>query len=334
MFKRMISFVVMFGCGGMATDYLPDGGVDGTHSAGLAKENDEEPSEVGDKWCIGCLAGVSVPQSIPMGYGLRPINETIGGRSLQFPACQGTQSSMPHACRTPTGNKVFFGNPPGWSQWWVDRYWEAVYQVGEELNNSGWTYRIAKNGPDPWDNADYKYKHTEITLKDAVSASPHPLFKTNLLGVQSTPSGNIKTYLACEAEIDWSGTLGVQRNGGHCSGECFWDMSEYTRAKYMVNVFSRALMRCAGIGGDQLPIYYHPAFTPVENCWAYDDWSCAAGGGDGVSRKEWFPDGWWSQSFPKSCQGNTPSPSCTGVFSGAPGTQFNSGSVLLMGYRH
>jgi hypothetical protein len=323
------------GCGGMAVDELPDGGVDGTHSAYA----DDEPLEVTDKWCIGCLAGVSKPRNIEVGYGLRPINETIAGRSYQFPACQGTETSMPHACRFPTGNKVFFGAPPSsWSSGTKSRYWDAVARIGAELNAAGWSWNWGKNGnPDPWDGVDsqgvdQRYRHTEVLVKNNITNSPHPMFKLTLQGTQNTPSANYKTYLACEIEFDY-GPLGITNNGGHCTGGCTEGWSPEMYDTLRDNVFTRALSRCIGLGGNQLPIYeWDVGEGQWANCWAQDGFSCMFGGGDGMLRKEWFPDGWWSQTYWKSCLGSTQA-SCVGAFpSGGP--QFLSGLGLLSEYLH
>jgi hypothetical protein len=335
MTKHVLIAALVLGCGGMAIDELPDGGVDGTHSAGAVEE--PELGQLEQPWCIGCLAGVSAPQAIPFGYGLRPINETIGGRSLQFPACQGTQSNMPHACRTPTGKRVFFSDAPAsWSSGTRTRFRTAVNMVAAELANAGWDYRLAWNGPDPWDVGNDRYKHTEVIVKPNISNSPHPLFKLTLQGVQNTPKANLKTYLACEIEYDFTGPVGINNNGGHCTGGCAetWDPDTYGDLRQ--NAFIKALSRCVGLGGDQLPIYtYQVGENDIDNCFAANDWSCSFGGGDGMLRKEHFADAWWSQTFWKNCQANNPMAVCDGIWQQPMGQfQFLSGATLLWGYVH
>jgi hypothetical protein len=344
--------LIVIGCGGMAVDELPEGGVDGTHSSGAMVNGEggassEETGEVEsaiapvtDKWCIGCLAGVSAPQNIEFGYGLRPITETIGGRLTQFPACQGTESNMPHACRTPTGKAVFFGPPP--SHWATSRknaYWGAVNTVGAELSNAGWAWVSGQNGnPDPWDTGNNRYQHTEVLVKNEITNSPYPLGRLTLQGVQNTPKPNLKTYLACEIEFDLEGPLGMTNNGGHCGGtpHCTqtWAPQDYEQLRK--NIFTRMISRCVGLGGDQLPIHEYPVGDQLTNCWAINqNFTCAAGGGDGMMRKEWFADGWWSQKFWKNCQGNSPSAACSNTFAQPIGVaQFLSGSILLWGYTH
>jgi hypothetical protein len=329
--KRITAAVAigLMACGGRAVDYLPDGGESATATV--------DAGAVGEKWCIGCLAGVSVPQSIPNGYGLRPINETIGGRSLQFPSCQGTQSSMPHACRTPTGNAVFFGSPPSsWSSGTKGRYWDAVYRIGAELSSAGKTWATAHNGgTDPWDSGVSRYQHTEVLVKPNISNSPHPLFKLTLQGIQNTAVTNIKTYLACEIQFDFAGPVGISNNGGHCSGACAesWSPQDYDSLRQ--NAFLRALSRCIGQGGNQLPIHQHNVGSSGwdDNCWSVDGWQCSAGGGDGMLRKEWFPDGWWSQRYWKNCLGDSPQEACGGIFP-TGGNQYASGLALLQDYQH
>jgi hypothetical protein len=334
MFKRMISFFLVSACGGMAVDSMPDGGVDGTHNPEYPDTEEKDVEEDSQsKWCIGCLAGVSVPRSLPFGYGLRPINETIGGKSLQFPACQGTQSSMPHACRTPTGNKVYFGAPPAsWSPGRANAYWNAVFRVGAELNNAGWIWAGAHNTADQWDVGSERYKHTEILVKNDITNSPHPLFKLTLQGVQTTPASNIKTYLACEIQFDWDGPNGIMNNGGNCTGQCVNTWDAESGNSIGVNTLHRALMRCAGLGGDQLPIYQYAPGSTLDSCWAYDGYECGNGGGDGLLRKEWFPAGWYDQAYHKTCMG-TSATACAGAFPSG-GSQFLSGSALLLNYRH
>jgi hypothetical protein len=332
--KKFLLLALALGCGGMAVDYLPDGGVDGTHSAGFG----QELGQLEQPWCIGCLAGVSVPQNIPVGYGLRPITQSIGGRSTQFPACAGSESSMPHACRTPTGNRVWFANPPSnWGTGRRGRYWAAVETVAEELRAAGWLAASQQfNASCPWDVGVDRYRHTEVIVKPDITNSPHPLFKLALQGTQNTAVGNIKTYLACEIEFDFTGPVGIANNGGHCAAgsNCAdgWSPANYDSLRQ--NAFLKALMRCVGLGGEQLPIYEHPAGGQPwgDNCWAEDNWVCADGGGDGLLRKEWFADGWWSQRYSKNCLGDS-NASCDGVFP-VGSDQFLSGTQLLYEYTH
>jgi hypothetical protein len=337
MFKRML-VLLLSACGGMAVDSMPDGGVDGTHNPEYSDAEEKASDDATqEKWCIGCLAGVSVPRHIDRGMGLRPINETIGGKSLQFPGCQGTQSSMPHACRLPTGNAVFFGPPP--SAWSVGRknvYWDAVYLVGAELGNAGWNWTTSQNGPDPWDSGAARYQHTEILTKPDISNSPHPLARLTLQGIQNTTVSNLKTYLACEIEFDWTGPNGILNNGGNCTGQCVNGWSAANAHAVAVAAFRRNLLRCTGLGGDQLSIYEHPVGSNYEKCFSADEFWCGAGGGDGLLRKEWLPAGWWSQVFSKNCTGNDVNGPCANVFPVpmGQGTQFISGSGLLWTYLH
>jgi hypothetical protein len=220
MIKSILFALALVGCGGMAVDYMPDGGVDGTTNP---EYESEKVSDTEEKWCIGCLAGVSIPRSLPFGYGLRPITETIGGKLTQFPACQGTHTSMPHACRFPIGNKFWFGPPPtAWSAGRKEMYRQTVVTVGAQLSASGITWGSAQisGGTCPWDNANDRYKHTEILTKPDITNSPHPLFRLTLQGINNTTNGNLKGYLACEIEFDHLGPLGIGNNGGNCTGNC------------------------------------------------------------------------------------------------------------------
>jgi hypothetical protein len=333
MIKSILFALALVGCGGMAVDYMPDGGVDGTTNP---EYESEKVSDTEEKWCIGCLAGVSIPRSLPFGYGLRPITETIGGKLTQFPACQGTHTSMPHACRFPIGNKFWFGPPPtAWSAGRKEMYRQTVVTVGAQLSASGITWGSAQisGGTCPWDNANDRYKHTEILTKPDITNSPHPLFRLTLQGINNTTNGNLKGYLACEIEFDHLGPLGIGNNGGNCTGNCANNWEPDTFAELRRAAFTRALSRCVGLGGDQLPIYeWDIGEGSWANCWAEDGYSCAWGGGDGMLRKEWLPAGWWSQVYWKSCLGST-STSCVGAFpSGGP--QFLSGQELLSAYLH
>lgn len=298
----------------------------------LSMANDTE-----DKWCIGCLAGVSAPRSIAVGYGLQPITQTVGGQSLQFPACYGTEGSMPHNCRTPTGNAVWFAAPPSsWSSGTTNRYWDAVATIGAELSNAGWSWGASWNGnTDPWDTGSNRYKHTEVIPKAFISNSPHPLFKLTLQGVQNTPNSRLKTYLACDIEFDLAGPKGINNNGGHCTGGCTqgWSPADYDGLRQIA--FLRALSRCIGLGGDGLPIYEHQVGSVANSCWSQSSFSCSVGGGDGMLRREWFPAGWWQQRFWKNCQGNNPQESCDGIWPAPMGSeQFLSGGALLWQYLH
>lgn len=322
MLKNILYVLLMTSCGGIGTDYFPD---------------DLESNEVVDKWCIGCLAGVSAPRNIPVGYGLQPIVQTVGSQSLQFPACYGTESSMPHNCRTPTGNRVWFAAPPSsWGSWRTGRYYDAVETIRAELSNSGWLSASQQhNASCPWDVGNDRYRHTEVIVKNDITTSPHPLAKLTLQGVQNTPYSRIKTYLACEIEFDFTGPKGIANNGGWCTGSCAdgWSPESYDMLRQ--TAFLRSLSRCIGLGGDGIQIHEYDVGSVDTACWAEDSWSCAQGGGDGMTRREWFPAGWWEQRYWKNCQGNSPQAACNGIWPQPMGSgQYISGGALLWEYLH
>lgn len=297
----------------------------------------EELGQLEQSWCIGCQAGVTTPRSIAVGYGLQPITQTVGSQSVQFPACYGTEASMPHNCRTPTGNAIWFAAPPSsWGPGRTGRYWDAVETMGTELSNAGWAWGAAWNGNvDPWDTGSNRYKHTEIIVKNDITTSPHPLFRLALQGVQNTPYSRVKTYLACEIEFDFVGPKGIANNGGWCTGNCAdnWSPTEYDQLRQ--TAFLRALSRCVGLGGDGIQIHEYDVGAGDQACWAADGWSCAQGGGDGMTRREWFPAGWWEQRYWKNCLGNSPQAACNGIWPQPLGSgQYLSGSALLWEYLH
>ncbi len=305
----------------------------------VSVEPSEDRSELGSleqEWCIGCQAAVSTPINIPIGYGLRPITETVSGQSTQFPACQGSEDSMPHACRVPMGDMFWISPPPtSWASWLRDIYNTTKEVISVEFENSGWrvdhclpTYEACR----PSGNGDYV--HSEMITKPDISNSPHPLFKITLAGINNTTVSNIKAYRACEIAFDFVGPKGILNNGGHCTGSCVSSWDTYIRNTMIERVFMRAFSRCAGLGGDQFPIYEFSVGSNQNNCFAWDGFSCSQGGGDGLLRKEWQAAGWWSQRFYKNCLGNTAT-SCSNppAMPGSPG-QIESGAFLLRDYHH
>lgn len=256
---------------------------------------DEPLGETTQAWCVGCQVGA--PAAFANGYGLRPITEAVNGQTAEFPRCVGSRATgLTYECRMPVSKYVWLKPAPsGWAP--VERadYNAVVDDFADMLRLMGWTVQEGTTPP----NVAYYLKVQAVNIGETLT----PIVDIQLEDQLDGGMYRLKVYQTCNIHMNWFGVHGFYNNGGHGElGNPTPAVLQYMRKA----VFVRSFARCVGLGGHDRFITEWPMSDNSHDCAPLDPFMASSafqypcygnGGGNGATRREWLPAGWWSQRY-------------------------------------